>query len=310
MTVQSLIAVIFFAVCLVTVESVIKKPFYKLKPWPRYLDDGYSVAPQQTQQTQPKRLTIYNGLTATAGQFPWQVLLRIQMEDESLFRCGGSIIALTYVLTAAHCLCDSSLATESVSVLAGEFDLSARRPADQSPSRVLIYARQWVCHENYVITDTEILNDIALIQLPLFFRLNRNVSIIAMNPLNVDLVYVGKTAQASGWGMTGDDDTAGPTQLQYFNPTIISSTTCANTFSFVNSSIVCVVSPSSTNIQSICSGDSGGPLVISRTLIGVTSFGSMSCEIDSPQAFTSVRVFIPWIYRKMLDGNLGKIYYP
>jgi secreted trypsin-like serine protease len=42
---------------------------------------------------------ITNGLTASRGQFPWQVALII---NGASF-CGGSIISSQWVLTAGHC---------------------------------------------------------------------------------------------------------------------------------------------------------------------------------------------------------------
>lgn len=46
---------------------------------------------------------IVGGQRARQGQFPYQVGLIMQKQDNSFSRCGGSLIARQWVLTAAHC---------------------------------------------------------------------------------------------------------------------------------------------------------------------------------------------------------------
>ncbi|MFZ4486314.1 MAG: trypsin-like serine protease, partial [Candidatus Nanopelagicales bacterium] len=49
---------------------------------------------------------IIGGAPSGASENPWQVLLLIN--DRSL--CGGSLIASTWIITAAHCMKDASAA--------------------------------------------------------------------------------------------------------------------------------------------------------------------------------------------------------
>ena len=50
-----------------------------------------------------KNERIVNGVRAKEGQVPWQVLIENMATKEI---CGGSVINLKFILTAAHCVDD------------------------------------------------------------------------------------------------------------------------------------------------------------------------------------------------------------
>ena len=50
-----------------------------------------------------ENMVVINGVRAQEGQVPWQVLIENMATKEI---CGGSVINLRFILTAAHCVDD------------------------------------------------------------------------------------------------------------------------------------------------------------------------------------------------------------
>ncbi|XP_021928759.1 brachyurin-like [Zootermopsis nevadensis] len=225
-----------------------------------------------------KRIT--NGLTASRGQFPWQVGLII---DGAWF-CGGSVISNEWVLTAAHCGGDVYRLT-----------LGANRLDIQESGSISVQSTDSIVHAQY--SSTSLNNDIALVRVSIEFSdFITPVKLPRREPNPPD--FAGKTARVSGWGKPSDSASGITTVLNYVDLPVISNTDCAGVFgSYIVSSTLCVAAP---NGKSTCSGDSGGPLVIeiddAYTQIGVVSFGAAAgCELGYPDGFARVTSFLDWI---------------
>lgn len=99
------------------------------------------------------------------GEFPWSVLIR-ETTLLGLFvktKCGGVLIDLKWVLTAAHC---QPGMFGSLIVVAGEYDLGVRsnrlKPITRKVKRMII-------HRDYNPSNFD--NDIALLELETPFQL-------------------------------------------------------------------------------------------------------------------------------------------
>ncbi len=60
-------------------------------------------------KTNPKIARIVGGQNAKLGEFPWSVLLVYGSA-----KCGGSLITLQHVLTAAHCIARCEKCTDMI----------------------------------------------------------------------------------------------------------------------------------------------------------------------------------------------------
>jgi secreted trypsin-like serine protease len=248
--------------------------------------------------SRPQR--ILNGHDTTIEKNPWQVAI---LDSDTLKKtnsyaasqfCGGSLIAQSWVLTAAHCVDNGTKYTDLI-ILSGTADLlTGGTPVGVMDGGIVVHS-DWnpQTHEN----------DIALLHLS-----GNAIGTPIVGWPDDDTDIHEQNVTITGWGAT--TWVKPPTKTSSLQeasglPVVVPQKQCNQPVSYgagrVKEKMLCIGDYDHGRSDS-CQGDSGGPATSTSTsgirLIGITSWGPPDDHCGTPQMpgiYTRVSKYLDWV---------------
>lgn len=232
---------------------------------------------------------IVGGVDAQPGRFAHQVAL---FSKDGQFMCGGSLIALDVVVTAAHC---SDYVDTAKIGLYSQYD-------DSVAESIPICDK--VSHPAYGKSGSA--DDICLLRLCQKSELantgaTTNAKIIRLND-DPNLPTANQILTVTGWGATSEGGSLA-TNLQQVNVNYITPAECGTIYSSaLTQSMLCAGVLAGG--KDACQGDSGGPIIVEGsnndydTLVGIVSWGIGKLLIQAKHK--SVLVFLKNLFQFLI----------
>jgi secreted trypsin-like serine protease len=213
---------------------------------------------------------IIGGERASIEANPWAVYLA---DDHGAQFCGGTIVAPTKVLTAAHCVLGR--ASGDLRVVAGREDKQ-----DRDAGVSVVPADIWI-HKQYISADEG--EDVAVLTL----RKPLPYTPLPIAELTDRALYQpGTQLRALGWGRISENGRTSRYLMQATLP-VLPDDYCAESYpQFVKADMFCA-GYEGGKIDT-CQGDSGGPIVVEGKLVGVTSWGEGCARRGKPGVYVRI----------------------
>uniref|UniRef100_A0A182IUU5 Peptidase S1 domain-containing protein n=1 Tax=Anopheles atroparvus TaxID=41427 RepID=A0A182IUU5_ANOAO len=256
---------------------------------------------------------ILSGVKADRGDVPFIAALGYKLEslepEEGPYKwaCGSSLIAPSFLLTAAHCVVSKSYGSPQM-VRMGTLNLLTVAN-DEVQDRTV---KHIITHPNY--KPSRRYDDIALIEVVSPFLFDQLVKPVCLST-SLEDVDSTQLLLAAGWGQT-ETRSSSPDALFIANLTTVPIDECGKQFGKVTfgkkkalthgirHSQYCAIGEALDELHrsDTCEGDSGGPLYYTADSdvaekyyqVGITSFG-MNCGSSVPSVYTRVTFYLDWI---------------
>ncbi|OQX07261.1 MAG: hypothetical protein BWK80_49705 [Desulfobacteraceae bacterium IS3] len=204
---------------------------------------------------------IVGGHEAEPGAWPW--ITALIANGDSLYDgqfCGGSLIHPKWVVTAAHCVVDTT--PDMFDVVLGIHDLEKDTGERHKIKRIIVHP----AYDGYTGD-----SDIALLEL------EEESSRTGISPISDNVALEGSESIAVGWGILSDETWEFTSTLQQVLLPIISNETCNEIYEGAVTETMLCAGYEFKGGKDSCYGDSGGPLMVKEgdiwKLAGIVSWG-------------------------------------
>ncbi|KAK0415062.1 hypothetical protein QR680_011752 [Steinernema hermaphroditum] len=199
---------------------------------------------------------IYGGQVVNGAEFPFQLFVRIQIEDK-IGVCGATLLSSRYALTAAHCVADSD--PNYTMIFAGLHSTVELFPSGSQ----MAFGKRFIVHPQFNASSLH--NDIALIELDREMKETDTVKFIKIDALWLLPELPGADGVIVGFGKNGWNGESSK-KLHSAHVKIVDYNVCIERWK--NSEYEIPIMPGTVCTDSTHSGalhgDSGGPLLYQR----------------------------------------------
>jgi secreted trypsin-like serine protease len=251
-------------------------------------DDGIGVVDSE----------VINGRDSLAGCRTYQVMLVADNGVQQIFFCGGTLIADSWVLTAAHCL-EGFPPDLQLAVYVGGVNSDGSDMTEIPVAGFKIHPQYATFGNSY---------DIALLELDGVADPSLVRAYLPSPAIDQVATAVGQELVISGWGAVSVDPVTaarsfGPV-LQEIELPVQDASLCSNLGVAMTEREICTAQLDP--LASGCNGDSGGPLATTYEgdfyVFGVVSYGDFFCNFRT--VFTRVSEFTDWIDAETGGGQV------